>query len=391
MQTTTRSHGTSRPQRQNGPNLKRKNCVFIGGIPPNLTEGRLMAYFLQYGSVKAVTLNKPKLGHKQNRGHEGFSHHDSEDEMSTLEEEHGRCGFVEFATPFAAQAVLAAKTHLIDGQRIDTRIAMTNNERKLYQKQIMSDKRKIFIGHLPKSIHKDFITDYFTKAVGPIEEVTLIHKQDKEHGLCFILFTEKGVGDRIAFQEFEILPGVKVTCEHALNPQQLHLRKQQTQSLENQIEDSRNSQSSNLSDYKVNVPESEDVSMVLNYPHPLRFAEEKDKSNYSEPKRSRLKTSSESFKESDSKNTPDPKKTRENSRKPSGQEPMKSRIALVEERRVPFEVGLRELFPFLYQKLNETENDKRIKTVQKLYALFDGKCEKMKLKSSKSGSTQQPD
>lgn len=202
---------------------KRKNCIFVGGLPSEASEKVVRSYFQQFGEVKGVVLNKQKQVSKDLDSRSLQKEVDFGLFNSTLGIHRG-CGFVEFANSQIVRSVTHIRDHYILGHKIDCRIAMTNNERKNYQKSIMSERRKVFIGKLPSGVDKDVVQAYFSR-LGEIEEVTLIHKVEKNFGICFILFKEHFIGDRLVGRQFEILPGVFVECELALNPQQLHQRK----------------------------------------------------------------------------------------------------------------------------------------------------------------------
>lgn len=199
---------------------KRRNCVFIGGLPLEVTERAVRSYFELFGEVRGVVLNKVK---QEQRDALEWS---AEQVSSEKQSSHRGCGFVEFDSFQVVQSVTRLKDHSIMGHKIDCRIAMTNNERKNYQKSIMNEKRKVFIGKLPTGVSKEDIHSYFSR-FSEIEEVTLIYKREKNFGICFILFRQNHVGDKLTGKQFEISPGVFVECELALNPQQLHQRKLQ--------------------------------------------------------------------------------------------------------------------------------------------------------------------
>ncbi len=204
---------------------KRRNCVFIGGLPLEVTERAVRNYFEHFGEVRGVVLNKVK---QEPRDSPSGSLLDSIEEQFSNEKQssHRGCGFVEFDCFQVVQAVTRLKDHTISGHKIDCRIAMTNNERKNYQKSIMNEKRKVFIGKLPTGVSKEDIHSYFSR-FSEIEEVTLIYKREKNFGICFILFKQNNVGEKLTGKQFEISPRVFVECELALNPQQLHQRKMQ--------------------------------------------------------------------------------------------------------------------------------------------------------------------
>lgn len=204
---------------------KRRNCVFIGGLPLEVTERAVRNYFEHFGEVRGVVLNKVKQEQKDSLGDSLLEFND---EQFSYEKQssHRGCGFVEFDNFQVVQSVTRLKDHTIMGHKIDCRIAMTNNERKNYQKSIMNEKRKVFIGKLPTGVSKEDIYSYFSR-FSEIEEVTLIYKREKNFGICFILFKQNNVGEKLTGKQFEISTGVFVECELALNPQQLHQRKLQ--------------------------------------------------------------------------------------------------------------------------------------------------------------------
>jgi hypothetical protein len=120
--------------------------------------------------------------------------------------------------------VLNTGEHYIYGQKLDCRLAMTNRERKTYHQALNQERRKVFIGKLPKDITKDCIENFFKKLV-EIEETTLIQKESKDFAICFLLLKEKYSGELLIGKSFEIRPSVFIDCQLALNPQQLYQRK----------------------------------------------------------------------------------------------------------------------------------------------------------------------
>lgn len=183
----------------------KKNCVFVGGVPLSMTLEAVKDYFSQFGAVVRVKLNKVRGAQSQG-------------DLSPI---HRGCGFVEMLTQDGLSKILEIKEHYLAGQKLDCRIAMTNRERKSYHQNLNVERRKVFIGKLPKTITKECITNFFSQLVD-IEEVTLIHKESKDFGICFLLLKEKYAGDSLVGCSFEIAPSVTVHCQMALFPQQLH-------------------------------------------------------------------------------------------------------------------------------------------------------------------------
>jgi hypothetical protein len=176
----------------------------------------LQRYFEQFGEVKRVKMNKVR------------PNGNTEPELREVEKDestsHRGCGFVEMAYVSDQKAVLSFKDHYIDGFKIDCRLAMTNRERKQYHHTLNEQRRKIFAGKIPSHIKKEDIYKAFSR-FARVEEVTIIFKNEKEFGICFILLKDAFAGDQFLNRQIEIVPGVVAECELALNPQQLHKRK----------------------------------------------------------------------------------------------------------------------------------------------------------------------
>lgn len=203
---------------------RRKNCVFIGGLPAGVEEKSVRDYFKKFGEIRSVTLNKTKQETREGGLTQVMKEKNTN--FDQIPNNHRGCGFVEFASNYSVRAATQTREHYLLGAKIDCRVAMTNNERKNYQKSIMKERRKVFIGKLPPGVTRETLYDYFVQ-FSDIEEITLIFKPDKSFGISFILFRKPFVGDQLLNRSFEILPGVVVECELALNPQQLHERKLQ--------------------------------------------------------------------------------------------------------------------------------------------------------------------
>jgi len=197
----------------------KKHCIFVGGIPGNTSPQTVSEYFGQFGRVGRVKLNKTRSGQGESASHRG-------------------CGFIEMETREGMLRVLSHSDHYIGGQRLDCRVAMTNRERKAYHNALNLDRRKVFIGKLPKTVTKETIEAFFSRIVA-IEETTLIQKETKDFAICFLLLQDRYAGELLAGHTFEILPGVHVECQLALFPQQLHQRKlQQTMETDNACQQS---------------------------------------------------------------------------------------------------------------------------------------------------------
>lgn len=187
----------------------KKNCIFVGGIPSEATPTTVSQYFSRFGKVSKVKLNKTRSGQRDRNG---------------PSVQHRGCGFIEMDTKEGVSRVLNSGEHFIYGQKLDCRLAMTNRERKSYHQALNQERRKVFIGKLPKEITKDCIESFFKQLV-EIEETTLIQKESKDFAICFLLLKEKYSGELLIGKSFEIKPSVFVDCQLALNPQQLYQRK----------------------------------------------------------------------------------------------------------------------------------------------------------------------
>lgn len=194
-----------------GGSQSTKNCIFVGGVPYNADSTVVMNYFKQFGKVIKVKLNKTRNGTRDDTGIKASASHRG-------------CGFIEMESREGLAKVLSAPEHIVMGHKLDCRLAMTNRERKAYHQSLNQDRRKIFIGKLPKSITKEQIETFFSSMV-EIEETTLIKKDKKDFAICFLLLKDKYSGDLLAGKTFEIGPEITVECQIALFPQQLHQRK----------------------------------------------------------------------------------------------------------------------------------------------------------------------
>lgn len=187
----------------------KKNCIFVGGVPPTVTPDAVKAYFSQFGPVSKIKMNKSRGNQREKTSHPVL---------------HRGCGFIEMATQEGLSKLLQVREHFLMDQKLDCRLAMTNRERKSYHQTLNQERRKIFIGKLPKTVTKEDIESFFSPMVN-IEDITLIQKESKDFAICFLLLKEKYAGEKLAGKSFEIAPSVIVECQMALFPQQLHQRK----------------------------------------------------------------------------------------------------------------------------------------------------------------------
>ncbi|KAF8822987.1 Rna recognition motif-containing protein [Cardiosporidium cionae] len=138
---------------------------FVGGIPQDIEEEEITAYFMYYGEVKEVRIAKDYFT--------GFSR---------------GFGFVTMSDE-ATKAQIFQDSHELRGKRIDVR--EENNT-------IPTDiNRKIFIGGLDPSWNEACLSSYFTK-FGPVETVHIVTDGNgKSRCFAFITFGDENVAQKV--------------------------------------------------------------------------------------------------------------------------------------------------------------------------------------------------
>lgn len=187
--------------------------IFVGGIGKSVSDEALRNYFLQFGEVKRISLQP---------GRHGQGKSSTEGLASRLA--HRGCGLLQMRDEAGYRAVIQQKTHSLEKCLMECRPALNASERKRANHRVAQDRRKVFVGGLPRSVDKKTIFEFFSRYV-EVEDVTLIQKEDREHSFCFLLLRHKGAGEILFGNEYTIQQGIVAKCQEALTPQQLFEKK----------------------------------------------------------------------------------------------------------------------------------------------------------------------
>jgi len=191
-------------------NEGKKNRLFLGGLSFASTVSDIRNYFSKFGEVRDVFIRPPKTT-RTSRSKGG--------RKTTIT--HSGCGIVEMNSPEALQRVLSVQQHSLLGQPFDCRIAYSSGQRKLLDKTIGLDRRKIFIPEVPRSVTKEDLYAYFSKNED-IEEITLITKEGRNRAFAYIVFKRVNAGVDYDGRELLLQEGITLFCRLAMNPQQLN-------------------------------------------------------------------------------------------------------------------------------------------------------------------------
>lgn len=197
--------------------LQEQYQVFVTKIPVLVTESYLRHYFSVWvGGLKRIQI---------------MSSNDKSPN-STYQ------ALVEFCTMEALRTCLSKKYHEVtlhsnSGSKIlsfECRECMSTSKRKQQTKQIMEEQRKVYLPSLPLEATEASIRAEMTN-YGTVQDVEIIPKPEQGKKIAFIIFKEPLRGEQVANKsplQIQLADGsvLKVECQIALNPQQLHARKQ---------------------------------------------------------------------------------------------------------------------------------------------------------------------
>ncbi|KAJ0963358.1 hypothetical protein J5N97_028480 [Dioscorea zingiberensis] len=172
------------------PDLRK---LFVGGIPCSTTEQTLKSYFEKYGEVVNISIPFDRIN-ERNRGF----------------------GFVHFNDPAVGQRVLEVKEHIIDGRKVEVKMATPQSKHQSPSQMQPWNQghdqcyninnctnghscvgKKIFVGGLPSTLTEDKFRSYF-EMFGQITDVVIIRDNitNRSRGFGFITYeSEDSVKD----------------------------------------------------------------------------------------------------------------------------------------------------------------------------------------------------
>lgn len=197
--------------------LQEQYQVFVTKIPMLVTESYLRHYFSVWvGGLKRIQIMNSN----------------DKSPSSTYQ------ALVEFCTMEALRTCLSKKYHEVtihssSGYKVlsfECRECMSTSKRKQQTKQIMDEKRKVYLPSLPLEATEASIRAKM-RDYGIVQDVEIIPKPEQAKKIAFIIFKEPYRGEEVAKKSplmIKLADGslLKVECQIALNPQQLHARKQ---------------------------------------------------------------------------------------------------------------------------------------------------------------------
>ncbi|KAK9837519.1 hypothetical protein WJX81_008271 [Elliptochloris bilobata] len=177
------------------------NCkVFVGGLSWETGEGRLRAYFENFGEVLEAWLSYDR----QTDRPRGF-------------------GFVTFASPAVAERVCSTQ-HTIDRREVETKTAVPRDEHVTVRlPSIAGSGRKFFVGGLPPSVDEPVFKGHFER-FGEVEDAVVMYDHDNKRprGFGFITYaTDNGVAALKAAGSMQTLHDVPIDIKPAVPPEQV--------------------------------------------------------------------------------------------------------------------------------------------------------------------------
>jgi len=171
-----------------------RNKVFIGGVSWATDEKKFGDYFGPYGEITdCVIMRNLDTGNSR-----GF-------------------GFVTFADSSSVDKLLEAGEHVIDGKKLDIKIAVPRDE--IGRAEAPPKERrtcKIFAGGITLETTKADLEEYFSK-YGPIVEASVMvdRVSGRPRGFGFVVFQSEESVDHLLQDKHEIC-GRKVDCKKAV-------------------------------------------------------------------------------------------------------------------------------------------------------------------------------
>ncbi|XP_052471058.1 heterogeneous nuclear ribonucleoprotein A0 [Carassius gibelio] len=171
--------------------------LFVGGLNVQTTDEGLRAHFEQYGQLTdcVVVMNQPL--------------------------QRSRCfGFVTYSSVEEADAAMAARPHVVDGNNVDLKRAVAREDAG--KPEALAKVKKIFVGGLRDDIDDEHLQEYFSQ-FGTLEKAQVITDKDtgKKRGFGFVYFEDNDSADKAVVMKFHVISGHKVEVKKALSKQEM--------------------------------------------------------------------------------------------------------------------------------------------------------------------------
>ncbi|TRY60151.1 hypothetical protein DNTS_006456 [Danionella cerebrum] len=171
--------------------------LFVGGLNVQTTNDGLRAHFEQYGQLTdCVVVMNPAL-------------------------QRSRCfGFVTYSSVEEADAAMAARPHVIDGNNVDLKRAVAREDAS--KPEMLAKVKKIFVGGLKEDIEDGHLEEYFCQ-FGTVEKAQVITDKEtgKKRGFGFVYFEDNDSADKAVVTKFHSICGHKVEVKKALTKEEM--------------------------------------------------------------------------------------------------------------------------------------------------------------------------
>ncbi|XP_069052301.1 heterogeneous nuclear ribonucleoprotein A0-like [Lepisosteus oculatus] len=178
--------------------MKNQLCkLFVGGLNVETTDDGLRQHFEQYGQLTdCVVVQNQQL-------------------------KRSRCfGFVTYSTPEEADAAMAARPHVLDGNNVELKRAVAREDAG--KPEALAKVKKIFIGGLKDDVEDEHLSSYFSQ-FGAIEKAEVITDKQtgKKRGFGFVYFEDNDSADKAVVLKYHTINGHKVEVKKALSKQEM--------------------------------------------------------------------------------------------------------------------------------------------------------------------------
>ncbi|XP_029112979.1 heterogeneous nuclear ribonucleoprotein A0-like [Scleropages formosus] len=171
--------------------------LFVGGLNVQTTDDGLRKHFEQYGKLTdCVVVQNQQL-------------------------QRSRCfGFVTYSTVEEADAAMAARPHVVDGNNVELKRAVAREDAG--KPEALAKVKKIFVGGLKDDVEEENLREYFSQ-FGAIEKAEVISDKQtgKKRGFGFVYFEDNDSADKAVVLKFHTINGHKVEVKKALTKQEM--------------------------------------------------------------------------------------------------------------------------------------------------------------------------
>lgn len=178
--------------------MSSKLCkLFVGGLNVETTDEGLRKYFEQYGALTdCVVVMNQQLGRS-------------------------RCfGFITYSAPEEADAAMAAKPHVVEGNNVELKRAIAREDAN--NPDIVANVKKIFVGGVKDHVEAENLTEYFSQ-FGRVEKSEIISDKQtgRKRGFGFVYFEDTDSATKAALAKYHTISGNKVEVKKALTKQEI--------------------------------------------------------------------------------------------------------------------------------------------------------------------------